>query len=493
MRIDSLREKWRLAERITSEIIREGRLFSYPPGNTWKPLLLPDIRKAWKGVVQKPVCSGEGLGLYVHIPFCLSKCTYCCIRSQEENDPRMHERYLDALEAEIRLLDFPRKGAKFKTVYIGGGTPSIFSPRQLSRLFTAIYNNFDCKDACQVMVEVSPSTVTRAKIKVLKDFGVNKITLGIQTTNASLLKRLKRTGQTEAVVREAYGIIRKAGIKYVNVDLIAGLPYETRKSFFRSLDTAIKLRPDTIHINAFYPGPTTGVFQPGYKLSGREVENRDRLVREAYARMSGECPGTFERHGDPKENMQFYHYKKLHNPVLGLGCGAISHAVGQLQYETAGSVKSYIENISAGDFPAVAGVAMNFEAETRAYTISCLESEAVVPKRDFKNIFGVEFDDIFSKEIIQLEKLGVVSMDAENFRLNLTDTAQRLVCSKFFYGPLEWQLLKKKLRNRARGGRVRTQGKACELPQNPDYMPEKSVVQGSKGRYGETRLSKELL
>lgn len=400
------------------------------------------------------------------------------MNSLAETDVRVHERYLEALETEIKLLSFSSEGIRFETVYLGGGTPTILSTEQLARLFTVLYKNFDCKKAGQVMVEASPSTVTLDKIKVLKSFGVNKITLGIQTGSAAVLERLDRTGQMEAVVRAAYRAIRAAGIKYVNIELIAGLPCDSCGYFFKSLDLAMKLKPDTIHIDSFYPGPATRYFQEGHRLDDKAVNSRTRLVNEAIALMRKKCPGAFERHGDPKENMQFYLCKKMRAPVPGLGWGATAHAVGYLQYEKKGTVGACTEALSRGKFPEVSGAAMDQNTEMRAYAVTCVEGVGFVSKADFKNIFGRDFYAVFRKEISQLAKLGLLSEEPSDFRLNRTDTARRILCAKLFYGPAAWRLLKKKLPAGAPACRGVQRSGVSEVPQNPDFFPGKSVLQG---------------
>lgn len=192
--------------------------------------------------------------LYVSIPFCPSKCSYCSFVSfTSERLLSLIPEYLDVLLAEIERTGRLIKslGQKLTSVYIGGGTPTVLSENQLSRLLCCIANSVDVSSLDEFTLEAGrPDTITKEKFSVAKDHGVTRVSVNTQTLNDDVLRMIGRRHSAEDFFR-AYDLAKSSGIKDVNVDLIAGLPGESHKSFASTVDRILPLEPENVTVHTF--------------------------------------------------------------------------------------------------------------------------------------------------------------------------------------------------------------------------------------------------
>ncbi|MBE9532425.1 MAG: radical SAM family heme chaperone HemW [Proteobacteria bacterium] len=186
-------------------------------------------------------------GLYIHIPFCGNKCPYCDFNSTvEAHIPEV--RYVDVI---IREMDYYIKGGGFArpldTIYIGGGTPSILSPKEVSRLFAHIKESFEWTPEIEATIEVNPSSIDMAKLEAYLASGINRLSLGVQSFNDTELKALGRTHSAKEA-KAAFFMARKAGFKSIGIDLIYAIPGQSVDSFRENLVEAIELKPEHISV-----------------------------------------------------------------------------------------------------------------------------------------------------------------------------------------------------------------------------------------------------
>ena len=163
------------------------------------------------------------LGIYIHIPFCRSKCQYCDFYSQPCKDDRLMDAYLDALCAHIKEAGALCPGYRVDTIYFGGGTPSYYGADALAIILTTLRRNFDVANDAEITFEANPDSVTDRLLHRLKAEGFNRVSLGVQCDNDDILKKLGRP-HTYAQAVTAYQRIRKAGFRNVSLDLMYGLP-----------------------------------------------------------------------------------------------------------------------------------------------------------------------------------------------------------------------------------------------------------------------------
>src|SRR5690349_13164948 len=162
-------------------------------------------------------------GLYIHIPFCSSRCSYCDFATgiyQSE----VAERYVRALVGEIESS--PLHGARVDTIYFGGGTPSLLQPEQLQRILSAARDCFDVEEASEITLEINPGSATLARLREFRGLGINRASFGVQTFDDRELAKLGRS-HTAADARRTFHDLRAAGLANISFDLIAGLPGQT--------------------------------------------------------------------------------------------------------------------------------------------------------------------------------------------------------------------------------------------------------------------------
>ncbi len=190
-----------------------------------------------------PLSTG-GYGVYVHVPFCASTCDFCAFY-QEAPDRQGLQRYLEGIETEIARMDLPAQAA---TVFFGGGTPGLLTASDLERLCAAIRPLAGPEGFAEWTIELAPSTVKADKLRVLREAGVTRVSLGVQSFDEGLLEALGRR-QSARQAREAYALIRDAGFPSVNLDLIFAIPGQDRPALEADLQAAIDLEPD--HLSTY--------------------------------------------------------------------------------------------------------------------------------------------------------------------------------------------------------------------------------------------------
>ncbi|MGB9856665.1 MAG: radical SAM family heme chaperone HemW [Dictyoglomaceae bacterium] len=185
------------------------------------------------------------LGIYIHIPFCIKKCPYCDFTSFEYMGREEEEKYVNYLIKEVEL----KRDNSFivDTIYFGGGTPSLLFSDSLERILNTIFKNFSVADNPEISIEVNPGTVTEDKLKSWKSFGINRISLGVQSFLEKELKILGRIYSPEEIYK-TYSLIRKFGFDNVNFDIIYSIPFQEFEDFKFSLRKAIDLSPEHISL-----------------------------------------------------------------------------------------------------------------------------------------------------------------------------------------------------------------------------------------------------
>lgn len=183
------------------------------------------------------------LGIYVHIPFCRSKCQYCDFYSLACKDDSLMDSYLDAVCAHIKEAGALAPNHRVDTIYFGGGTPSFLGADALAIILTTIRRNFDVANDAEITFEANPDSVTDRLLNRMRAEGFNRVSLGVQSDDDEMLKKLGRP-HTFAQATAAYHRIRKAGFRNVSVDLIYGLPGQTLHQWQETLENVLRLNPE---------------------------------------------------------------------------------------------------------------------------------------------------------------------------------------------------------------------------------------------------------
>ena len=188
------------------------------------------------------------LGLYIHVPFCRSKCQYCDFYSLATKDDSLIDGYLDAVCDHIKEAGGLAPGYKVDTIFFGGGTPSFFGAEGIAVILTTIRRNFDVEDGAEITVECNPDSVSDRLLRRLRAEGVNRLSLGIQSDDDEMLKKLGRPHTYSQAVM-AYQRMRKAGFRNISVDLMYGLPGQDIQDWAETLDNVLRLNPE--HVSCY--------------------------------------------------------------------------------------------------------------------------------------------------------------------------------------------------------------------------------------------------
>lgn len=299
--------------------------YSYPHKSAYGTLDPPvDLHELWQSE------NRSSLFLYVHLPFCEMRCGFCNLFTRTGGE-ELHDRYLDSLGLQMRVMDRCTEGErKISRMAVGGGTPTVFSPAQLTRLFDLLEQNFAAKPAqAETSVETSPATATLDRLQVLKDRGVHRISMGVQSfleEEAHAMGRPQRT----ADVHQAMKNIQACQFPIVNLDLIYGQASQTVDSWMQSIETALQYAPEELFLYPLYVRPETG-------LGGRERDStanslfyqtcyeraREKLLAHGYEQFSMRSFRRVDTQSLFAETAIPYCCQQ--DGMLGLGCGARSY------------------------------------------------------------------------------------------------------------------------------------------------------------------------
>ncbi len=291
-------------------------------------------------------------GLYIHIPFCEHKCIYCDFYSIEQTDGV--DSFVDALTREIELVSARHPGRlRFSSVFFGGGTPSLLTPRQLERITNELFRRFDVDAGAEFTLEANPGTVTFESLQAYRQSGVNRISFGIQSFHEKELRFLERIHSAEDSV-EAVRTARRAGFSNINIDIIFSVPGQTPEMLRQTIDRVVGLEPE--HISAY-----SLTFEPGTPLHGmlqrRQIsplpeEEDARLFELTVEALADAGYEQYEVSNYARPGKECLHNRIYwsHNEYLGFGPSAHSFYEGK-RYWNVRSVRRYAELIAEGSIP----------------------------------------------------------------------------------------------------------------------------------------------
>ena len=289
------------------------------------------------------------LGIYIHVPFCRSKCQYCDFYSLSSKDDKLMDGYLNAICAHIKEAGALAPAYKVDTVYFGGGTPSFFGAEGMATILTYIRRSFDVDNNAEITFEANPDSVTDKLLKRLRAEGFNRVSLGIQTDDDEVLRKLGRP-HTFANAVTAYHRIRKAGFRNVSVDLMYGLPGQTLRAWRETLEHVLTLNPE--HISCYglkvEEGTPLYEYRDYAKLPDDDAQADMYLAAiemlKAYGYRQYEI-SNFARKGlYSKHNMKYW----TGGEYLGVGPSASSDFAGK-RFTLCRSVQEYISGIKNQD------------------------------------------------------------------------------------------------------------------------------------------------
>ncbi len=412
-------------------------MYSYPHKRTYQMAERLDLSSYKDAFVNRE------MGLYVHIPFCRSKCGYCNLFSIVNRQEEEYIRYLEAVKRHSnqmkKEINFESTG--FNSFTIGGGTPMILSVRNLENLINFCRNEYRL-DFSKIFscIETSPSTTENEKIKLIKQCGFKRVSIGVQSFIEKELLQLER-GETVSSCLSALEKIKKEDFDILNIDLIYGMPSQTEKSFLKSLSKATEFEPEEVFLYPLYNQPNARLYHK-FKLDEEKQQKlyevgRDYLVSQGYNQLS----------------MRSFSKKQYGNPdcgfenTLSLGCGGRSYfdSLHFCERYVSGKENSedlYRNYVNKQDFLSnISFFLLDLDEQKRKYTIKNLLYATGLSKGNYRKHFGSDVYEDFgflrglleqksylyeTSERIFLTKLGYVYSDKIGPMFMSQDVAKKM-------------------------------------------------------------------
>ena len=359
----------------------------------------------------------KDLGIYIHIPFCVSKCIYCDFLSMPVNDEIKAE-YVKSLCKEIENFSTSHKDEyEVATIFFGGGTPSTLKPFLMEQIMECVKANFCLKEDCEITVECNPGTVDLIKLTTYKNLGVNRLSFGLQSVNDEELKALGRINTYKDFLK-SYEIALKAGFDNINVDLMSALPGQTLDSWKKTLKAVTMLK--TAHISAY-----SLIIEEGTPLcemvSSGLVNNLpdEDTEREIYA-VTAEVLAKAGYHRYEISNYARDGKECKHNKIywqggdyIGFGLGAASY-IGRKRFSNIRDIESYIDNPLVEKEDVTVLSEEDMMAEFMYLGLRMMEG---VKPSDFKNRFGRHLTNVYGDVIGKYSKIGLLETGENYVRL----------------------------------------------------------------------------
>lgn len=364
------------------------------------------------------------LGLYVHIPFCIKKCAYCDFLSAPA-DEATKKRYVEALCKEIAGYQSLTKEYELKTLYFGGGTPSVLPVELLEQIIKVIRNNFTIAMAeAEITLEVNPGTVTKEKLARYRELGINRLSIGVQSAKQEELALLGRIHTFENA-KNTVAWAREAGFENISVDLISALPGQTLEEYKQNVEAILSLNPE--HISSYSLMVEEGTpFYEQYaegkakwdELPDEETDRamyaytKERLRKAGYERYeisNYAKPGFESRH-----NSSYW----IGTEYLGVGLGA-SSLFTNARYHNETDLSVYMEDAEEGRDVRREIERLVESEQMEEFMILGLRRMCGVSRAEFQKRFGRPMETVYGNALQKLKKLELLVMDGD--RITLTD------------------------------------------------------------------------
>lgn len=336
---------------------------------------------------------GRRLGLYLHIPFCKQKCDYCDFYSLAGNQDRMED-YLKALTLHLEEVAPRAEGFTVDSVYIGGGTPSVFGEERLKRLLKTVDKYYHLERHCETTVEVNPDSVTPRLLKVLRKGGVNRISMGVQSCHDEELAQVNRP-HTFAQAQAAVEMIRSAGFTNLNLDLIFGLPDQTMAGWQESVEAVLALEPEHLSLYGLTLEEGTPLWQRRDQLTLADGDQQADMYLWAVERLAQAGYDQYEISNFAKEGKRSRHNLKywMSREYVGFGPGAHSDFGGR-RYSYVRDLERYIDGMLSGGKIVDASELIPFEERGYEYLMLRLRTVTGIDGVEYNRTFRMNFDPL---------------------------------------------------------------------------------------------------
>ena len=358
----------------------------------------------------------QEIGIYVHIPFCKKKCDYCDFISYCGKDSII-PKYIEAVKKEIELQKIK---PQITTIYIGGGTPSYIDSKYIKEIMAEIKKKNVIENA-EITIEVNPGTVTKEKLEDYISCGINRISIGLQSTQDNLLQEIGRIHNFEQFL-ETYNLAKNVGFKNINVDLMLGLPNQRIKDLKESLEKIIKLKPKHISVYSLIVEDNTPIAK---KIELHELELPDEELERNmywYVKNTLELNGYihYEISNFAKKGYESNHNMNCWRQKEYLGIGVAAHSYRDItRYSNTINLEEYIRNVKSGNLERnrIIHEIQKEDDTKKEFMLLSLRTIGGVKISDFKNKFGDNPIYLYRNELKKLSEEKLITVDEDKIRL----------------------------------------------------------------------------
>ena len=362
----------------------------------------------------------EDLSIYIHIPFCNSKCYYCDFVSFPGQLNRVED-YINSLIIELSLYKKELKNYRIKTIFIGGGTPSTIDSKYIYRILDYIYKNFNTYKDMEISIELNPGTLELDKLNIYKEAGINRVSMGLQTLNNDILNKLGRIHNDKDFFH-SYDMLKQVGFDNINVDLIFGLPDQTVSDGMKDIETLVELGVKHISYYSLIiePGTLMDQWYQQNELNLLDEDDERKLYHDVrnYLKEKGydhyEISNFSLKGYECKHNMVYWKIK----PYLGVGLSSHSYINGKRFWNTH-NLKDYIDKLYDSILPIEEEETISKEIEMAEFCIFGLRLMKGIDKGEFRNRFNLNLSENYKNTIDKHKRTGLLFEDDHN--ISLTD------------------------------------------------------------------------
>ena len=357
-------------------------------------------------------------GLYIHVPFCGSKCNYCDFNSYV-GKLDLAEEYFACMKKEIDLYRDEMVFNNIGTIFIGGGTPTCVEPKYLGEIIDTCRKKYNVSESCEITIESNPGTITDEKLRAYRQYGINRISIGLQASQEHLLNYLGRKHTSEDFIASVK-MAKKAGFDNINADIIFGIPGQTLEDWKETLQMVTEL--ELTHISAYDLKIEEGTRFGDMLDAGKLVEMEDELDREMYHYTIDYLKRKGYKHYElsnfAKEGYECKHNLIYWNCLEYLGLGAGAHSFLQdIRFENQSSIEGYINYLKNGEKPVEERYVRDFCEKMSEYMFLGLRLIDGVSKDKFEDRFNQDIFMTYADKIEKLKKKNLIVADDRKIRL----------------------------------------------------------------------------
>ena len=363
------------------------------------------------------------LGLYIHIPFCKQKCYYCDFVSYAKNE-KFFERYIEALLEEMNNF-FDNNDVEIKTIYIGGGTPSIIDAKYIEKIMNFFKEMDLLKKTKEITIEVNPGTVDEEKIKCYKKAGINRLSIGLQSTDDNMLKKIGRIHCYKDFLN-TYKFAKEAGFDNINVDIMIGLPKQKISDVKNTLEKIINLEPEPPkHISVYSliveeNTPIEKMINEGtLELPNEENERNMYWYVKNFLELNGY--NHYEISNFAKDGYESIHNSDCWKQKEYIGFGVAAHSfINDVRFGNTSNLDEYLRNCENKDFEnnrIIDEVEKDLFSKEQEFMLVGLRMIDGVSIQEFKNKFGENPIFVFKSELSKLVEDGLLMVDFDRIKL----------------------------------------------------------------------------